>query len=102
MKHVDAKRLLTMLPVLRQMGASGEDLPAGVEKQMRVMEAALNTLPDEERKALELRYLKCQSALQVAASLHISETTLRRRFDSAFSKILPWLKGGCPACGRHD
>lgn len=100
MKHVDLKRFLVMLPTLRAMAAAGDHLPANVARQLQSVETLLCTLDDEERRAVELRYLKCQQAPKVALALNLSETTLRRRLDSAFAKIEQWLKGGCPCCGR--
>ena len=75
--------------IVGRVGSSGEDVAAAAETAERrtVIKAALDTLPPEQREALELAYFGGLSQTEVAAKTGQPLGTVKTRMRLALRKL---------------
>jgi RNA polymerase sigma factor (sigma-70 family) len=71
------------------------DAPDELETWCR-FHSSIEQLPDEEREVLSLCYYQGWTQIQVAEVLHVSERTVRTRWQSACLKLNKLMKGQLP------
>lgn len=64
-----------------------------LERQMKKVTAAINTLPEDERQAVQMYYMDCMTYGVISEKLHLSERSCKRLISKATRSIAFMLFG---------
>lgn len=73
--------------------ASSPTQHATREEMRERVRSALNALPEVDREVLVMRYLEQMNPSEIAASLQVTERTVRNRHSAALERMLKELEG---------